>query len=872
MKNSVLFSSILILLALANLGFWTWLNQPHSAQPWNGVITGVSFNPMRLDHDPAKNRFPGSQEIEQDLALLQNKVYAVRTYSVSNGFDVIPALAKRYDLNVSVGAWIGEDAEANQREIDKLIALSRQNHDNIVRTLVGNEALLREDVSVEELTGFIRQVKQQTWRPVSTSETWDTWLKYPELAAEVDFIAAHILPYWEGVSIDDALDYVFQRYYQLQRAFPGKPVVITEVGWPSNGKPIKQAEASLVNQARFLRAFFNRAHAENITYYTIEAFDQPWKMTEEGSAGAYWGLFNAGRQPKFAMQGQVENLPQWPLWAFAAIILGLLICLLFLLNRQRLKLPGILFFGLIVNLAASMLAWTAALGVHQYQTLFSALLWGLLLAMQALAILVLLVESLELVEVFWNRESKRRFLPVTPPADYRYPKVSLHVPIHNEPPEMVAQTLAALDQLDYPNLEVLVIDNNTTDPAIWKPVKRHCLRLGPRFRFFHLENWPGYKAGALNYALTQTSDDAEIIAVIDSDYQVARDWLKKMTPYFDNPEVGFVQSPQNYHDWHQSLFKTCCQWEYAGFFHIGMVQRNEHNAIIQHGTMTMIRKSALEAVGQWGEWCICEDSELGLRLYQAGYDSVYAPHTFGKGLTPDTFSGYIGQRHRWVYGAMQILKRHARSLFKPGKTNLTPAQRYHFIAGWLPWFSDALALLFTLASLVLTTLVLLDPDHQELPVIAFILPVLGLFVFKIFRSFWLYRRRVRCGLLHTLGATLAGMALTHTVAIAIWQGLFTSGRPFLRTPKCEQDRPFFAGLMTIRQELFLLLSLWLAALLLSQQSQYDNLSGHLWLTVLLVQSAPYFTTLLVFLINTVPALMPFLSRPRYHSTPMQQVK
>ncbi|WP_198246607.1 glycosyltransferase [methane-oxidizing endosymbiont of Gigantopelta aegis] len=581
---------------------------------------------------------------------------------------------------------------------------------------------------------------------------------------------------------------------------------------------------------------------------------------------------DAERQPKFAMQGEVENLPQWPFWAFAAVSLGLLITLLFLANHQRLKLSGILFFGLIVNLAASMLAWTAALGVHQYQTLFSATLWGLLLLMQALAILVLLVESLELVEVLWSRNNTRQFRPVTPPDNYRYPKVSLHVPIHNEPPEMVVQTLTALDQLDYPNLEVLVIDNNTTDAAVWRPVERHCQRLGPHFRFFHLENWPGYKAGALNYALTQTCEDAEIIAVIDSDYQVSRDWLKKMIPHFDNPSVGFVQSPQNYHDWQQSLFKTCCQWEYAGFFHIGMVQRNEHNAIIQHGTMTMIRKSALEAVGQWGEWCICEDSELGLRLYKAGYDSVYAPDTFGKGLTPDTFSGYIGQRHRWVYGAMQILKRHARSLFKPGKTELTAAQRYHFIAGWLPWFSDALALLFTLASLILTGLVLLDPEHRELPVIAFILPILGLFGFKILRSFWLYSQRVRCGFFHTLGATLAGLALTHTVAIALWQGLFTSGRPFLRTPKCEQERPFFAGLMTIRQEILLLLSLWAAAFLLSQQASYDNLSGHLWIVVLLIQSAPYLMTLLIFLINVIPNLLPFLPRQSFNTTPMQQIK
>ena len=852
MKKTIVFFVTLILLVLANLAFWAYLNQPQNAREWDGTMMGLSFNPMRRHHDPFKKHYPNQWEIEEDIALLENKAHAIRTYSVNNGFDKIPELAQKHNINVTLGAWIDKDAASNQQEVDRLIALSRQNHPNIIRTIVGNEALLRKDVSVSELIYLIRQVKSQTWRPVSTSETWDIWLKYPELANEVDFIAAHILPYWEGVPANEAVEYVFQRYYDLQKAFPDKQIVITEVGWPSNGQPIKQASASIVNQARFLGDFLNRAHAENIVYYAVEAFDQPWKMTSEGSSGAYWGLYDAERKPKFSMQGSVQKLPKWRYWAIGAVSLSLFVTFLFLFNRKRLKLPGVVFFGLVVNLGASTLAWTASIGAHQYQTTFTAVLWIILLLMQALAVLVLLVESLELVEVLWNRSSKRDFKPLKVSPDFSFPKVSLHLPIHNEPPEMVRETLEAIDKLDYPNLEVLVIDNNTTNPDVWQPVRDDCKRLGSKFRFFHLENWPGYKAGALNYALEQTSQDAEVIAVIDSDYIVSPDWLKSLVPYFDNPEVGFVQAPQNYHDWRQHWFKTLTNWEYAGFFNIGMVQRNEYNAIIQHGTMTMIRKSALEAVGRWGEWCICEDSELGIRLYEAGYDSIYVKDTFGRGVTPDTFSGYITQRHRWVYGAMQIIKAHWRNLLSLGKTDLTPAQRYYFVAGWLPWFSDALALIFTVASLILSARIFIDPVAGELPIAAFVLPTIGLFGFKLIRSLWLYQVRVKCTLPQILGATLAGLALTHTVAIATLQGLFTSGRPFLRTPKCEKERPFFAGLMTIRQELLFLVLLWTAAYFMSTLEHFDNVTGKLWTAVLLVQSVPYFASLLVLLINIAP--------------------
>jgi exo-beta-1,3-glucanase (GH17 family)/cellulose synthase/poly-beta-1,6-N-acetylglucosamine synthase-like glycosyltransferase len=840
------------LLAFINFSIWSYVNNPLQLKPWTKTTMGVTFNPMRKDHTQNNNLYPSEAEIDQDLALLENKVHAVRTYSVLKGLHKVPELAAKHKLNITMGAWLDKDLEKNRQEIETLLQVSNQKNQNIVRLMVGNEVLLRKDLIEQQLIDYIREVKKRTWRPVSTSETWDMWLAHPALAAEVDFIAVHILPFWEGISADDAVDYVFERYYEMKRAFPKKPIVISEVGWPSDGQPFKHAIPSRSNQAKFLREFLNRADEEKLAYYVVEAFDQPWKMSIEGSAGAYWGIFDADRQAKYPMDDDILVLPGWKHWATGAAVFSLVLMGLLLLMRSSLKLPGIFFIGLIANLAASVIFWSVSIGAQQYQTHISIVFWVLLILMQILAVIILLIESLEIAEVIWHRKSARSFQPLIPTAEFKYPKVSLHLPIHNEPPKMVRKTLEALAKVDYPNLEVLVMDNNTKDPAIWEPVRDDCERLGSRFRFFHLENWPGFKAGAINHALEQTASDAEIIAVIDSDYILSPDWLKRMVPYFENENVGFVQSPQDYRDLHVSTFKSFCYWEYAGFFNIGMVQRNEYNAIIQHGTMTMIRKSALLEVGKWAEWCICEDSELGLRLYEAGYDSVYCKESFGRGLMPDTMSGYMTQRYRWVYGAMQIIKAHWRSFLPTKKSPLTSAQRYYFIAGWLPWFSDALALLFTATSLILSAILIADPVHSELPVNVFLLPTIGLFSFKILRGLWLYQARVPCSVWHSLGAALSGLSLTHTVAKGTWQGLLTSGKPFMRTPKYEKQSPLLAGLLIIWQELLLLILLGIAIWFMYSLEHFDNLSGKLWITVLSVQSVPYIAALLTVLISLAP--------------------
>src|SRR5207253_2933562 len=187
------------------------------------------------------------------------------------------------------------------------------------------------------------------------------------------------------------------------------------------------------------------------------------------------------------------------------------------------------------------------------------------------------------------------------------PKVSIHVPAYNEPPAMLIETLDALARLDYPDFEVLVIDNNTRDEPVWRPVEAHCAQLGARFRVFH------------------------------ADYVVDARWLRDLTPGFQDARVAVVQAPQDYRDGDESAFKAMCYAEYRGFFHIGMITRNERNAIIQHGTMTMVRRAQLVSCGGWAEWCITEDAELGLRIFEAGFDATFVPASYGRGLMPDTF-------------------------------------------------------------------------------------------------------------------------------------------------------------------------------------------------------------------------------------------
>jgi exo-beta-1,3-glucanase (GH17 family)/cellulose synthase/poly-beta-1,6-N-acetylglucosamine synthase-like glycosyltransferase len=853
---------VCLVAALVNLAIWGALNRPQSAKPYTGKILGVSYSPFQKNQSPLERKYPTPAEIDSDLRLLSGKVSQVRTYASTEGQEVIPALAQKHQLRVTAGAWLDKDREKNERELANLIANAR-NYDNIDRVMVGNESILRADLNVPQLRAYAERVRAATGKPVGTAEPWHVWLEHPELADSLDFIAVHLLPYWEGVPSKRALGWALESLRRVEKAHPGKPIIIGEIGWPSGGQRWKEAKPSLVSQAQFVREFLNVAEARKFDYFIIEAFDQPWKRDLEGSAGAHWGVFDQDREPKYPMTGELREVANWPLMYGFASLLAMLPILLFLRHWTNLRRGGQIFFACLTQIASSILTWTLFVPFTQDISTAGLIVWALLLPAQAGLLLVVLTNGVEMAEMLWIRKWRRKQLPLDPKPDQHLPKVSIHLAIYNEPPDLVKKTLDGLAALDYPDYEVLIIDNNTKNEEVWRPVQEYCELLGSKFRFYHLPKWPGFKAGALNFALKETDPAAEVVGVIDSDYIVKSDWLRSLVPYFEREEVGFVQAPQDNREWQGDLFKTMINWEYNGFFNIGMVHRNERNAIIQHGTMTLVRRSAFEKVGHWSEWCICEDAELGLRLFHAGYESVYVNHNFGEGVTPDTFAGFKTQRFRWTYGAVQILRHHWRKLVPWKQTGLTLGQKFHFVTGWLPWFTDALHLLFTFAGIFWTMGMLLFPRQFEIPLAIFLYPTLGLFVFKVCHSMLLYRAKVQCSFWQRIGAAIAGMGLTHVIARAIFLGVFTKSQPFLRTPKGENKPALFRGVLMAWEETQIFLLLWLTVLANFIFFGFNHPEGFLWGFLLGIQSIPYGAALATSVASSMPTIqirLPWRSR------------
>ena len=838
--------------AFGCLAIWAVLNRPVPMAGYHGTIGGLAFSPFRAGQSPQANDYPTPAQIRADLKLAAGMTHQIRTYTVQGVLGDIPKLAAGLPLKITLGGWLDTHPKANAAELKRLIAVANRSP-NVNHVLVGNEVLLRKDLTPGQLIADIRQVKAAVHVPVSTAEPWHVWLAHPALGNAVDYITIHLLPYWEGLPVSDALKFTMEKLHEVQAAFPGKHVVIGEIGWPSNGIDIGAARASRVNQAEFMRRFFNIAQQQHLDYFVMEAFDQPWKTSFEGRAAGYWGMFTLGRHAKWPMTGPVTENPTWRWWAGFSVGFAALFSWLLLWRRPDIRLPGKLLLTVLAQgFGATLCSVLMTMG-ESYLSGLAAVVWGGLAAGQALLLVLLLADSFELAETVWGRATRRRYVPVPAAPDAVLPKVSIHIPICNEPPHMVRQTLDALAALDYPDYEVLVIDNNTTDPAVWEPVAEHCARLGERFRFFHLGKWKGFKAGALNFALRETAADAGIVGVLDSDYVVSPDWLRCMVPAFANPRVGFVQSPQDYRDNDGSFFKRLMFWEYAGFFQLGMVTRNERNAIIQHGTMTLIRKPALQDAGAWAEWCICEDAELGLKLFRNGWEAVYAKESFGRGVMPDDFAAFRKQRFRWAYGAMQICRRHWQALVNPFNQDLTPGQRWHFVMGWLPWVGDALGLMFLVMGLGWSVGLILDPVRFEFPIVLFMLPSIGLFVFKLFQILTLYSARVPCRMSDRIGAALAGLALSHTIGKAVWKGLVVRSAPFLRTPKMKDAPALVQGLVMAREEAVLLGLTWVAMIGVAIVSHLATPESRLWCVVLLTQSLPYLASVAVSVFAAVPA-------------------
>jgi exo-beta-1,3-glucanase (GH17 family)/cellulose synthase/poly-beta-1,6-N-acetylglucosamine synthase-like glycosyltransferase len=863
-------------LSLVACGFafvWFALDQPLPAPEWKGKLAGLSYNPSGIFTEEQFDTPVSERRLHADFAHLSKITRRIRTYSVDRGLDQVPQVARQYGLKVTLGLWLSDDREMNAREIERGTAIIRKHDDIIDRVIVGNEVILRGELTPEEVAAYIEQVRKGIRNrdiQVGTADVWNNWLDHPVLAEASDFIGAHVLPYWEGIGSHDAVGHILYWHGVMRDAFPDKPIVIAEAGWPSEGRVKGNSAPSAAREAHFLRNFLAMARSEDLDYYIMEAYDQPWKEAQEGAVGAFWGIFDADRQPKFSFTAELSSFPQWPVYASAALLGTFLLGFGIMLVLPPMRLPGDLMMSAAVGLAVTgvLFVLDATAWIYlDWETLLTLFVLGPAVLFTCL---LLVTETVEWALSLWR--GRRRAVPGGQLATF--PKVSIHVPTYNEPPHMVMQTLDALARLDYPNFEVIILDNNTRDESVWRPVAAHCERLGPAFRFYHFDDVAGFKAGALNLARGLTAPDAEFVAVIDSDYQVAPSWLRRAIPVFADAAVALVQAPQDYRDGGENAFKRMCYEEYRGFFHIGMVERDEHNAIIQHGTMCVVRRAALDAVDGWAQWCITEDTELGLRLFERGWTAVYLPESMGQGLMPDTYAAYKDQRYRWVYGAMQILKRHSAALFA-GAGNLSRGQRYHFVAGWLPWFADALGLVFSVLSLVWALLVILSPRQFDVPLAAFSMVVITLFAVKTLKTLVLHRFRIGAQGLAVGGAALAGLSLAFVVGKAVIFGLATSSLPFVRTPKCETGARWTASLGMVRVECALLVLTVAALIGLGIVTEYDDPAEILAAIALSVMAVPYAAAVAVALGSTrgtrpAPGYVPELLGPAEVPSPSRK--
>ncbi len=724
---------------------------------------------------------------------------------------------------------------------------------------------LRLERNVDVLLKIIARVKRQVSVPVTTGETWDIWLGADDqlksqlqgedlkaaqarrvdiafrLAASVDYIAAHILPYWDRTTAPQAVEHTLEIYNKLRKMHEGKRVVIAEFGWPSSGYNHGESEPGRIEQATITRQFVSRADALGIDYNVIEAFDQPWK-TFEGSVGSYWGLFDASRTAKFSWTGPIFNRDHGKLAAIA-VATGLLVSLPILATAGA-TLAQILLLAFASHVVG---AWAATVFDFWNGHYF---VWGAAFAffLGTLLLLPLVVIALsriqEIAGVLFGR-GPRRLLRGPAPASAGYaPKVSIHVPAHMESPEMLKATLDSISRLNYSNFECVVVINNTPDPTFWRPVEDHCRDLGARFKFFNVENLAGFKAGALRFALANTAPDAEIIGIVDADYVVHPDWLADLAPAFADPKVGLIQAPQDHRDGRRSPLHHAMNGEYAGFFDIGMVERNEANAIIVHGTMCLVRRAALEQAGGWSSDTICEDTDLGLTILECGWLAHYTNRRYGHGLLPDTFEAYKKQRHRWAFGGVQIARKHWRRML-PRTLQLTRDQRREFSTGWLNWLgAESIGVVVAIFNLL------------WVPIVAFVgiaipdkvltLPILAAFAVSLLHFVALYRARVAIPAGQAAAAMLAAMAMQWTVARAVTLGLIKDQLPFVRTAKggiARRALAFPAFNETVLGGLLVLGAIVVFA------TNYENVREvNLFGCVLLVQSVPFLaaTALAVF--------------------------
>jgi exo-beta-1,3-glucanase (GH17 family) len=311
--------ALLLMSFAAIAGVWWWLATPinlvRAPIDPNAKLQCVSYAPFRGAQTPlSPTTMIAPEQIAQDLAQLVKISDCVRTYSVENGLDQVPAQAAKVGLKVIQGIWLGSTRLKNLAQIATVVALTKQFPEVITSVVVGNEVLLRGEMTTADLAATIRSVKAQVTVPVTYADVWEYWLRNREVYDAVDFVTIHILPYWEDFPIRAkyAAAHVDAIRQRMAVAFPGKEILVGETGWPSEGRMREGALPSRTNQARVVSEILDLAKREGFRVNLIEAYDQPWKRQLEGTVGGYWGLFDSvKRAVKYPPGEAISNFPLW---------------------------------------------------------------------------------------------------------------------------------------------------------------------------------------------------------------------------------------------------------------------------------------------------------------------------------------------------------------------------------------------------------------------------------------------------------------------------------------------------------------------------------------------------------------------------------
>ena len=259
-------------------------------------IHGISFSPY------VEGQGPGTQiteaQIRERLAFIQPYVKWVRTFSCKEGNEQIPAIAAESGLKNMVGVWLDDDREQNEVEIANAIEVAKAGHADILA--VGNEVLLRGDISEDELLDYIHRVKAAVpGVPVGYVDAYFEFVDHPRVTEACDVLLANCYPFWEGCSAEHALLYMKDMYRRVVNVANGKKVIISETGWPNVGTPTMGAVPSYENAIKYFIDAFQWAEQDGIEIFYFSSFDETWKVDAEGDVGAYWGLWDKDGNPKY---------------------------------------------------------------------------------------------------------------------------------------------------------------------------------------------------------------------------------------------------------------------------------------------------------------------------------------------------------------------------------------------------------------------------------------------------------------------------------------------------------------------------------------------------------------------------------------------